>query len=67
MGFFTSSNYNNVDTKFNVKNITPEIQEKKTQIKYDYETIKSIVMESDNNKVIILDKNQPIKKKTIKK
>jgi hypothetical protein len=68
MGFFTSSNTNNSGSKFNVHNVSQEIQEKKKQIKYDYETIKNIVMESnENTKVTILDKNKPIKKKTIKK
>ena len=68
MGFFTSAKYNNSNSKFNVNNVSPEIQEKKKQIKYDYETIKTIVMESnENTKVTILDKTKPIKKKTIKK
>lgn len=67
MGFFTSSNTNNSGSKFNVNNVSQEIQEKKKQIKYDYETIKNIVMESENSKMTILDKNKPIKKKTIKK
>lgn len=68
MGFFTSSNTNNSGSKFNVNNVSQEIQEKKKQIKYDYETIKNIVMESnENTKVTILDKNKQIKKKTIKK
>lgn len=68
MGFFTSSNTNNSNSKFNVNNVSQEIQEKKKQIKYDYETIKNIVMESnENTKVTILDKNKQIKKKTIKK
>ena len=68
MGFFTSSKYNNSSSKFNVNNVSQEIQEKKKQIKYDYETIKTIVMESnENTKVTILDKTKPIKKKTIKK
>jgi hypothetical protein len=65
MGFFTSSKYNNSGSKFNVHNVSQEIQEKKKQIKYDYETIKNIVMESENTKMTIIDK--PIKKKTIKK
>jgi hypothetical protein len=65
MGFFTSSKYNNSSSKFNVNNVSQEIQEKKKQIKYDYETIKNIVMESENTKMTIIDK--PIKKKTIKK
>lgn len=68
MGFFTSAKYNNSNSKFNVNNVSQEIQEKKKQIKYDYETIKNIVMESnENTKVTIIDKNKPIKKKTIKK
>jgi len=65
MGFFTSSKYNNSSSKFNVNDVSQEIQEKKKQIKYDYETIKNIVMESENTKMTIIDK--PIKKKTIKK
>ena len=70
MGFNikTSTNNNNiVYSKFDTNNI-PEVQEKEKKIKYDYETIKNIVMESnENTKVTILDKNKQIKKKTIKK
>ena len=52
MGFNikTSTNNNNiVYSKFDTNNI-PEVQEKEKKIKYDYETIKNIVMNSEERK-----------------
>jgi hypothetical protein len=51
MGFNikTSTNNNIVYSKFDTNNI-PEVQEKEKKIKYDYETIKNIVMNSEERK-----------------
>jgi hypothetical protein len=66
MGFNikTSTNNNNiVYSKFDTNNI-PEVQEKEKKIKYDYETIKNIVMNSEERKST--KNNTQKQRKTIK-
>lgn len=66
MGFNikTSTNNNNiVYSKFDTNNI-PEVQEKEKKMKYDYETIKNIVMNSEERKST--KNNTQKQRKTIK-
>jgi hypothetical protein len=65
MGFNikTSTNNNIVYSKFDTNNI-PEVQEKEKKIKYDYETIKNIVMNSEERKST--KNNTQKQRKTIK-
>lgn len=66
MGFNIKTSTNNTNivySKFDTNNI-PEVQEKEKNIKYDYETIKNIVMNSEERKST--KNNTQTHRKTIK-
>ena len=71
MGVFSKSYTNNNDigySKFNIEHLQ-EVQEKdkNQKIKYDYETIRNIVTNAEDNNKLTKNNNQKQQKRIIKK